>query len=404
MWLTTTLYLFLALQSNFYERGMKDLEDQRYQAAVDDFTNAIAAEPKDFTLHFNLALAYSFLNKDAEGIAEYKKALELKPDLYQAQLNVAILLLRQKQPAEAVPYLTSAVASKPKEFRPNYYLAEALSGAGDYAKAVDAYKVALEADPKSAPAESGLARALAKQGQLAEAAPHFEKAAALNPDYRDSLLELAQLYEDQNQPDQAIAIYQQFPQNPAAQERLGALQIKAGNAAEAVTSLEAAVAKSPTPANRAALATAYLRSKQREKAFPLIRQLIQEQPNDYELVMVYGRMLRDDRKFPDAARAFVRATQLKPDAAEAWSEMAGVLVMAENYDAALGALDKVAQLHAEKPGHWYLRAIVLDKQKQIKPALESYQRFLALDGGKSPNEEWKAQQRVKLLQREVNKR
>src|ERR1700738_4600195 len=79
--------LLLAFQSNFYERGLKALEEQRYQAAVDNFSNAIAAEPKDYALHFNLALAYSFLNKDAEGVAEYRKVLEIKPDLYQSLLN-----------------------------------------------------------------------------------------------------------------------------------------------------------------------------------------------------------------------------------------------------------------------------------------------------------------------------
>ena len=120
-------------------------------------------------------------------------------------------------------------------------------------------------------------------------------------------------------------------------------------------------ASSPTPANRAALATAYLKNNQPDKAFPIIGELLKAQPDDYELRMVYGRMLRDQRKFPEAAQEFDRAVQLKPDAAEAWSEFAGVLVMMENYPVAMGALDKFAALHAEKPGHVFLRAIVLDK-------------------------------------------
>ena len=57
------------------------------------------------------------------------------------------------------------------------------------------------------------------------------------------------------------AIYRQFPDNPAAQERVGALLLKAGRVDDAVSNLEAAVSQSPTPANRAALATAYLKNK-----------------------------------------------------------------------------------------------------------------------------------------------
>src|SRR5271170_5360438 len=130
MWPSAALYLFLAFQSNFYEQGLKALEEKRYDAAIESLTNAVAAEPKDYTAHFNLALAYSLLGKDAEAIPEYKKTLDLKPDLYQAQLNIAILLLKEKNAAEAVSYLTAAAAQKPKEFRPNYYLGEALSAAG----------------------------------------------------------------------------------------------------------------------------------------------------------------------------------------------------------------------------------------------------------------------------------
>ena len=404
MGITATLFLLAAFQSNFYEQGLKALDEKRYQAAVENFTNAIAAEPKDFALHFNLALAYSLLGQDTEGIAEYQKTLDIKPGLYQAELNLAILLMRNNRPAEAVPHLTAALAQKPKEFRPNYYLAEALLQTGQPDKAEPAYKAALEIDPKSAGAEAGLARALAKQNRLADATAHFQKAAGLDPAYRDALLELAGLHEEAKQPDDAIAIYRHFPENPGAQERLGALLLQTGKGAEAVSHLEDAVTKSPTPANRAALATAYLKNKQADKAFPLIAELLRAQPNDYELRMVYGRMLRDQRKFAEAAQEFFRAAQLKPDSAESWSELAGVLVMAENYPNAIGALDKLAGLHAEKPGHVYLRAIVLDKTKQLKPALESYRRFLEMSQGQSPDEEFKARQRARILQRELSKR
>jgi Flp pilus assembly protein TadD len=404
MWPTALLVLFLAFQNNYYEQGLKALDQKQYQSAVDSLLKAAEAEPQDFTVRFNLALAYSLLGKDAEAINQYKKVLDLKPDLYQADLNLGISLVRVQQTADAVPYLTAAVAQKPKEYRPNYYLAAALLGSGDVAKAEQAYTTALELDPKSPDAELGLAHALAKENKLIDAAPHFKKAAELNPKFNDGLLELAGLYEAQNQPADAIAIYQQFPDNPGAQERLGSLLLSSGQAADAVSHLQAAIEKSPTTANRAALATAYIKNKEPEKALPLADAILATDPNDFEVRMLHGRILRDQRKFAPAAADFFRATKLKPDSPEAWSEFAGVLVMAEDYPAALTALDRLAALHAEKPGHVYLRAIVLDKIRDIKPALESYQKFLAMSNGQSPDEEFKARQRVRILQREVSKR
>ena len=403
MWPTTVLVLFLALQSNYYELGLKALDEKRYQEAVDNFINAIAAEPKDYSLHFNLALAYSLLGKDAEAIPEYKKALEIKPGLYQAELNLGILLLREKQGADAVPYLTDAASQKAKEFRPNFYLASAFFASGDFTKAEQAYKAALEIDPKSPDAELGLAHALAKQDRVAEAAPHFQNAASMNPNYRDGLLELASLYEAAKQAPEAIAIYKQFPDNPGAQERLGALLLASGQPADAIANFQAAVAASPTPANRAALATAYLKNKEPDKALPVIEKVLAADPNDFELRMLHGRILRDQRKFPQASQDFLSATKIKPDSAEAWSELASVLVVGDDYPAALAALDKVAALHAEKAGHVFFRAIVLDKIHQQKPALESYQRFLAMSNGQNPNEEFQARQRIKILERELRR-
>jgi tetratricopeptide (TPR) repeat protein len=396
------LLVFLAFQTNFSEQGMKALDENRYPAAVESFTQAIAADPKDYSLHFNLALAYSLMGKNAEAIPEYQKTLELKPDLYEAELNLGISLLREHRAADAVRYLTAAVGQKASEYRPNYYLATALLGAGDFLKAEQSYTAALALDPKSPDAELGLAHALAGENKLEDAAAHFKKAADLNPSYRDDLLELAGMYEKAKQPEQAISIYQQFPDNPGAQERLGELLLKAGKPADAVASFQVAVAKSPTEANRAALAEAYLKNSEPGKAQPVVEQILAADPDNFEIRMLHGRLIRDQRKFPEAAAEFERATKLKPDAPQAWSELAGVLVMAENYPPALAALDRIAALNAEKPGHVFLRAIVLDKIHDVKPALASYQRFLEMSKGENPDQEWQARQRIKTLEREIN--
>jgi len=396
------LLVFLAFQTNFSEQGMKALDENRYPAAVESFTQGIAADPKDYSLHFNLALAYSLMGKNAEAIPEYQKTLELKPDLYEAELNLGISLLREHRAADAVPYLTAAVGQKASEYRPNYYLATALLGAGDFLKAEQSYTAALALDPKSPDAELGLAHALAGENKLEDAAAHFKKAAELNPSYRDDLLELAGMYEKAKQPEQAISIYQQFPDNPGAQERLGELLLKAGKPADAVASFQVAVAKSPTEANRAALAEAYLKNSEPGKAQPVVEQILAADPDNFEIRMLHGRLIRDQRKFPEAAAEFERATKLKPDAPQAWSELAGVLVMAENYPPALAALDRIAALNAEKPGHVFLRAIVLDKIHDVKPALASYQRFLEMSKGENPDQEWQARQRIKTLEREIN--
>ena len=46
---------------------------------------------------------------------------------------------------------------------------------------------------------------------------------------------------------------------------------------------------------------------------------------------------------------------------------------------------------------------MLDKLKQVKPALEAYQKFLALSNGQNPNQEFQARQRSRWLKKELDK-
>jgi tetratricopeptide (TPR) repeat protein len=375
--------------------GMKALEEQRYEAAVQSFTQAVQADPKDYAAHFHLGLAHSLLNRDAEAITSYEKVLELKPGLYEAELNLGIVLLRSKRAADAVRHLEKAVEQKPKEFRAVYHAGEALLASGAADRAISYFRTAFELDAKSAAAQAGLGQALALSGKLDEAAPLLEKSG--------DLLQLGELYEKANRRDEAIAIYRKFPDNAGARERLGELLLESGDAAKAVPELEAAVAKSPTAANRYALATAYIKSSDYAKAEPLLQAAVAQEPENAALRLQYARVLRQQKKYASAAQEFLNTAQRRPTDPEPWSELAGMLVLTEQYPQALAALDKIKALNAEKPGHYYLRAIVLDKHKAFDPAIQAYERFLATSEGKFPDEEFKARQRIRILKKEASR-
>src|SRR5208283_154007 len=245
MWPTLAVLLFLSQASDFAGDGLKALDSGQYETAAEAFRKAVAADPADYSAHFNLALAYGFLARDEEGIAEYRKTLELKPGLYEAELNCGILMLRRKD-AGAEALLEAAAAQKPDEFRPRYYLAEAQLQAGALDRAEASYRRALDRNAKSAAAESGLGRVLAREGKLADAAPHYRQAAALDPKYRSWLLDLAAAYESAHQPAEAVAIYRDFPGEPAAQAHLGQLLLDSKQYAEAVPVLETAYAREPS--------------------------------------------------------------------------------------------------------------------------------------------------------------
>lgn len=350
--------------------GIKLLEAKDYPGAAAAFEKAAAADPKDYAAEFHWALALSLANQNEKAIPHYQRVLTLKPDLYEAQMNLAALYLDSGKPADAIPVLKTATTAKPKEFKPNYYLGEAYLRSGQLDDAERQLKATRDMAPNS-------------------------------EEIRSSLLQLAQLFEKSKNAAKAVELYSLYPDDAAARERAGSLLLESGKADDAIPQLEAAVKASPTAANRYALATAYLRAKQNDKAMQMMEQALQADPNNAELRIAYGGMLRDQRNFQAAAQQFWGATKLKPDSRDAWSGLGTMLLSLENYPQAIAAFDKLQALGDPNPGLFFLRALAYDKTKQYKPAMESYERFLELSGGKHPDEEFKARQRIKVIKKEL---
>jgi tetratricopeptide (TPR) repeat protein len=364
------LALLLAQSTDFDAAGKKALQERHYPEAIAAFRQAVAAGPKDYAAHFNLGFACTMAGQDAEAVEEFKTVLTLHPGIFEAQLNLGVALLRLRR----------------------------------FPEAETAYRAALSIKAESAAAEEGLGHALALEHKGAEAEPHYRKAAALDPAYMNSLLELAAIDEENHQTDEAVAIFREFPADPAAQEHVGALLLQSGRSADAIPALEFAVAQSPTPANRLALAQAYSKEKQVAKAEPLVAAVLAQTPDDEALRMFDGRLLRDQRKFPEATAQFQTVATRHPESVEAWSELAGVFLVAEKFPQALAAFDRVRALGAETTPDFFFRALAHDHLHQAKDALDNYNRFLAASKGAFPDQEFQARQRVLALEKELGKR
>jgi tetratricopeptide (TPR) repeat protein len=402
MWV---LYLALLAQSaNLLEDGNRALDAKQYDRALELFSQAAAADPRDYAAHFQLALAYSLLGRDSDAIPQYRTALELHPGMYEAELNLGLSLMRASHPAEAVEQFRAAAEQRPTEFRPALGLAQALYSTDRFPEAEAAYRKAVALDSRSAAAESGLAMSLIRQKRADDAAPHVQQAFVLDRSYRAGFIALAELYESTGRASEAITLYRLFPDNPEAQERLAALLMASGNLAEAIPMLETVMEKLPTAARRMALAQAYVQNKQLDKAQALLQPAVQAAPADFDLRLLYGRVLRDQRKFPAAAAEFNAAARIQPDSVVAWNELASALVIAEEYPQALAAFDRIRALNAEIPGNFFFRALAHDRLHQRPEALQNYNKFLATSGGKFPDQEFQARQRARLLEKELREK
>jgi tetratricopeptide (TPR) repeat protein len=78
-------------------------------------------------------------------------------------------------------------------------------------------------------------------------------------------------------------------------------------------------------------------------------------------------------------------------------DLASTYYLSGNCPATLATLDVIAKTEPPASGAWFIRALCYDKLHQFKPALEAYDKFLALEQGKTSDQVWQAQQRSKVL-------
>jgi tetratricopeptide (TPR) repeat protein len=254
MWAAAAFLLFL--QADYTTEGMKALDEGKYEAAAQAFRKAIEADSKDYFAHFNLAMAYTLLERDPEAVTEYRKTLELKPGLYEAELNGGIVLLRQKNPVEALPLFEQAAAQKPQEFRPRYYLAESQLQTGAYAKAEESYKLAIALDAKSA-AASLVWRRLWCSRENQRRRPVLPAGGAIGTEVSRLPAGTRRLYEKASQNRQAIEIYKEFPDNRPRRREWANCCSNPNNSKMPYRAWRRPLPRTK-PANRSALAAAYV--------------------------------------------------------------------------------------------------------------------------------------------------
>ena len=272
MWVLAALLFFA--QADPTSDGLKALEEGRYEAAVSAFTKAIEADPKDYFAHFNLAMSYTLLHKDAEAVAEYRKTLEIKPGLYEAELNGGIVLMRQKNPAEALALLEDAARQKPAEFRPRYYFAEALLETGDYAEAAESFQQAIALDAKSAARATGDGAGAGAAGQTGRRRAVFPRGGEDGSEISRLPAGTGAALREGQSAGGSDRDLSRVPGQPAVQTPLGEMLLESKKFAEAIPRLEEAIRRHPDNTNRIALALAYVFTQQLDKALPLLEQSV----------------------------------------------------------------------------------------------------------------------------------
>ncbi len=180
-----------------YDLGMMDLNEGRYDAALDRFQAALRTDANDDTLLANLlanqGVALSALGRYTDALPSFDAALAMDPEHLTAQLNRGVALTALGRLDEAVAQLSSAVRLSPDNADAHYNLALAYFKQDALDPAIKECIEALRLRPSYLEAAYCLGLCYEKQQRFNEAADIFTKILQVNPDHSGARKELARM-------------------------------------------------------------------------------------------------------------------------------------------------------------------------------------------------------------------
>ncbi len=330
-----------------------------------------------------------------------------KPDVFESNLNLGLELALSGSP-DAEQFLRKATTlvptDHPDEGRERAWLALAhFLQAKRPEEAIQAYQQAATIQPKDPEPHLAAGYLLEKQKNYSEAESEYSKALALQPSSSDALTGLANTYMEHRRFADAEPILRQLvtlhPTDASVHMQLGRMLAIAGKNDDAISELRTGLKLGPGDKNaQQDLADLLVTAGKYDEATNIYRRLLLASPKDPDLHEALGKAFLKQRKFAEAQQEFMTTVQLKPDFGAAYGDLAVAADENKNYALAIKAADLRGKFLPEIPISYFLRATAYDHLHDRKQAALNYHRFLEVDGGKLPDQEWQATHRLIALE------
>ncbi len=197
-----------SLSSDSFQAGLDHFYAGRHNAAIEIFSNLLAANPDDLESKHVLALCLRSIGKKTEAAQLLSEVTKLDPDNAEALSNFGAVLREIGQIDDSRKVLEAAVAL----------------------------------DPANAVAHNNLGGAYIDLGLGALAKQCYEKSIAINPHYADALTNLSRIYYEEGQIEGARQLARSAisldPKNVEAHNRMSFIQAACGDVEGCIKSVE----------------------------------------------------------------------------------------------------------------------------------------------------------------------
>lgn len=370
-------YYHAALAGIYEEQAVNTGQSEFVTQAIDQYKNALNADPNSPSLNDALADLYFRVGRSREAETTARNLLKTAPNDLDAHKLLGRVYLRQLSEAQnsvgssspsgnvldqAVAEFEQIVALEPKDVENRMVLGQLYTVQHKQQKAEDQFKIAQSIDPDSEEVVLNLARLYVESGDMEHAAHVIE---AVKEEDRTEKMELAlgAAYDQMKRPKDAIAAYRR-----------------------------ATVLEPSDPRGLDALAQALMKDEQYDEALKVYRNLSDVDPDDVNSQIHIGEILYQQGKYEDSLAAIRKALKKDPDNLEAGYNLGMALDVLGRYDEAADAYAHMVDLTSHANGAYTAdekknRAVFLERlgsvyheQNKTDLAIATYQKMIDLGG------------------------
>jgi tetratricopeptide (TPR) repeat protein len=307
-----------------------------------------------------------------EAAVRLEQLVRQVPQNFDVHELLGMVYSAQGRDADAIEHLQDAVRLKPNSAAARTNLATNLVRVHKLAPAEVEFKRALTLDPASYDTNHNLGEFYVADGKLPQAIPYLDKAHRIKPTAYDNGYDLALAYVETGKHAQAAIIVKALiaQKNTAELHNLlGEIEEKSGNFVASEHEYETAAHMDPSEANLFDWASELLLHRTLDSAVEVFTEATQRYPKSPRLAIGLGMSFYSRGNYDDAVSALLKAADLDPSDARCY------YFLSKAYDSSPGQADEVilrfrrfAELEPQNEHALYYYAMSLWKGRRAQDA------------------------------------
>jgi len=373
-------YYHYMLARRFKELAGMYNRSEYVQRAISEYQEAMKADPESLFLRVELADLYWRVGRLADAVREAEAVLKVNPDQDDAHRLLANIYWRNLG-----------------EARGDVAAQESLR------KAIEHFEALARLNPSETDTFLVLGRLYRLSNQPEKAEEAFKKVLNGEPDSKNAAAQLAQLYFDQGDYEQAIELLNKIDEEEMDAPLLGMLAYaytQTSRFDRAVSVYEKALARDPDNQEvRRAYAEALMGGGRLAAARTELEKILKADPDDGSAHLRLAQLERQEGRFEDARKNLDRAQTLMPESLEVTYQQVLLEDTLGNHEQAIEVLQGLLKKTERESGHYTAgeasnRAVFLERlgqiyrnEKKYDQALEEFERIRELGDQQAPRAE-----------------